>query len=94
MKLHLVQTRVKYDAEKIELAKFRNLEFQFKNEKMMTVDLAENSKLKIEIESLEIVKLTRKLSNIFVKIIYSNEVKKTKSLNDVRNLQWDEPFEL
>ena len=94
MKLHLAQTRSKYDQEKIALAKYKNLEFQFKNEKMVSEDIAENAKLKIEIESLNFQKLTKKLANIYVKILYSNEVKKTNGLKDVRNLQWDESFEL
>ena len=61
---------------------------------MVSEDLAENAKLKIEIESLNFQKLTKKLANIYVKIIYSNEIKKTNCLKDVRNLHWDELFEL
>ena len=92
--MHLFQTKLKLDEE--EKDRLNSLKFaqQYKNEKINEDNLADNARLNVEINSVSFTKINKRYNNIFLKIIYGSEFKKTSVLNDNDNLVWNEQFEL
>ena len=92
--MHLFQTKLKLDEE--EKDRLNSLKFaqQYKNEKINEDNLADNARLNVEINSVSFTKINKRHNNIFLKIIYGSEFKKTSVLNDNDNLVWNEHFEL
>ena len=92
--MHLFQTKLKLDEEEKDRLKSLKFAQQYKNEKINEDNLADNARLNVEINSVSFTKINKRYNNIFLKIIYGSEFKKTSVLNDNDNLVWNEQFEL
>lgn len=94
LKMHIVQTKLKLAAEEKNRNEFLNMAHQFKNEKLIEENLADNARLKVEIDHAVFNKPNSRLTNIFIKLTYGTEPKQTSVLTDRNNLVWNERFEL
>ena len=92
--MHILQTKLKLDAEEKDRFNFLNLAQTYKNEKINEDNLADNARIKIEIYNVFFSKQSKRYGNIFIKMIYGSDVKQTTVLNDPMNLVWNEQFEL
>lgn len=91
--MHLIQTRNKLNQEEADYKNYQNLAQTYKNEKI-TNGLSESARLKIEINGVSFNRINKKYTNIFVKIIYGKDINQTSVLSDLKNLIWNENFEL
>jgi hypothetical protein len=91
--LHLIQTRKKLNQEEEAFKNFQNLAQTYKTENI-TNGLSDSARVKIEIETVSFTKINKKYSSIYVKIIYGKEEKITSVQTDIKNLQWNDSFEL
>jgi hypothetical protein len=91
--MHLIQTRNKLTQEEAALKNFQNLAQTYKTENI-TNGLSDSARVKIEINSVTFSRTNKRFANIYVRINYGTEEKITSVQPDVRNLQWNENFEL
>lgn len=91
--MHLIQTKNKLNQEEAEYKNYQKLAQTYKTENI-TNSLSDSAKVKIEINSLTFNRINKKYSNIYVKIIYGKDEKVTSIQADIKNLIWNESFEL
>jgi hypothetical protein len=91
--MHLQQTRSKLGQEESAFKNYQSLAQTYKNENI-TNGLSDSARLKIEINNVTLSKFNKKNSNIYVKIVYGKDEKLTSLQKDIRNLVWNESFEL
>ena len=91
--MHPIQTKNKLNQEEAEYKNYQKLAQTYKTENI-TNSLSDSAKVKIEINSLTFNRINKKYSNIYVKIIYGKDEKVTSIQADIKNLIWNESFEL
>lgn len=91
--MHLIQTRNKLNQEEDAYKNYQNLAQTYKTENI-TNGLSDSARIKIEINSVTFTRMNKKYSNIYVKIIYGKEEKLTSVQPDIKNLVWNDSFEL
>lgn len=92
--MHILQTKLKLEGEEKDRLEFLNRAQTYKNEKINEENLADNSKIKIEIGHVELNKPNKRYDNIFIKLIFGSEAQQTSVLSDPNNLVWNQMFEL
>jgi hypothetical protein len=92
--MHILQTKLKLEAEEKDRSNYLNLAQQYKNEKLNEDNLADNARLKVDILNAIFNKANNHLTNIYIKLTYGTEPKQTSILTDRNNLVWNEQFEL
>lgn len=92
--MHILQTKLKLEEEDKDRMNSLKMAQEYKNEKINEDSLADNARLKIEINNVVFTKYNKRYNNIFIKIIYGSDSKKTSVLNDPKNLLWNEQFDL
>jgi hypothetical protein len=92
--MHILQTKLKLEAEEKDRLEFLNRAQTYKNEKIIEDNLSDNAKIKIEICNVVINKTNKRYENIFIKLIFGAEIQQTSVLNDPKNLVWNQMFEL
>ena len=91
--MHLIQTRNKLNQEEGAYKNYQNLAQTYKTENI-TNGLSDSARVKIEINNVTFSRLNKRYNNIYVKIIYGLEEKLTSVVADIKNLIWNESFEL
>jgi|LauGreDrversion4_2_1035121.scaffolds.fasta_scaffold70026_3 hypothetical protein len=92
--MHILQTKLKLEAEEKDRLEFLNRAQTYKNEKIIEDNLSDNAKAKIEICNVVINKPNKRYENIFLKLILGAEIQQTSVLNDPKDLVWNQMFEL
>jgi len=79
MKMQIIKLKAKHDQKQLELNKFNTLSNDLKNEKL-TNGISENSKLILSVLSIKFDDKNKLRDNIFIKITFNNELKKTSTI--------------
>jgi len=91
--MHLTQTRNKLNQEEAAYKNFQNLAQTYKTENI-TNGLSDSARIKIEINSLQFTRINRRYTNVYIKLIYGKQEKRTPIMADGKNLIWDEIMDL
>lgn len=88
-----MQTRNKLSQEEAAYKNFQNLAQTYKTENI-TNGLSDSARVKIEIISITFTRINKRFSNIYIKIIYGKNEKRTAIQPDSKNLVWNEIIDL
>ena len=92
--MQIFETKINLLEEDKNCLNFNNLARQLQKEHINEYNLADNAKLNIKLISVAFTKNNIQFNNIFIKILYGSEIKKTSVLIDPKTSEFNENFEL
>ena len=94
LKMQIMKLKAKYEQKNVVFSKLKMEMQKFKNERMIEEEIADNAKLFFSVISVNFTRINKKYQNLFITLIYRDEVKNTSVISTNRDLIWNENFEL